>query len=173
QQPIALEFDWRASVKDMSESIGPPHPEVDLIVINGVSVAFEAIVEDGDQIAVYSDADAADIALKQRLIPEVVGAPRFILDTHLGRLASYLRLLGYDTLYRNDYPDDELAQVSHDEHRILLTRDLGVLKRSLVGYGYYVRTTQRRERLREIHARYDLATHAQPFSRCAACNGLL
>lgn len=173
QQPIVLEFDWRASVKDMIESIGPPHPEVDLIVINGVSVGFDAIVEDGDEIAVYSDADAADITPRQRLIPVVAGAPRFILDTHLGRLASYLRLLGYDTLYRNDYPDDELARVSHDEQRILLTRDLGVLKRSLVEYGYYVRTTQRRERLREIHARYDLAAHAQPFSRCAACNGLL
>lgn len=173
EQPIVLEFDWRASVKDMIESIGPPHPEVDLIVINGESIGFDAIVEDGDQIAVYSDADAADITPKQCLIPKVAGPPRFILDTHLGRLASYLRLLGYDTLYRNDYPDDELAQVSHDEQRILLTRDLGVLKRSLVEYGYYVRTTQPNERLGEIHARYDLATHARPFSRCAACNGLL
>ncbi|MCB9459154.1 MAG: Mut7-C ubiquitin/RNAse domain-containing protein [Anaerolineaceae bacterium] len=173
EQTITHHFDWRASVKDMIESIGPPHTEIDLIVANGESIGFDTIVKDGDAIAVYADSDEAEIEPKQRLIPKVNGAPRFILDTHLGRLASYLRMLGYDTLYRNDYPDDELAQVSHDEKRILLTRDLGVLKRAIVEYGYYVRTTQPRQRLSEIHARYDLATFAKPYTRCMSCNGLL
>ena len=110
---------------------------------------------------------------KFRLIPELTGRPRFILDTHLGRLASYLRMMGFDTLYRNDYPDDELAEVSNAEQRILLTRDVGLLKRSLVVHGYYVRTTNPRQRLHEIVNRYHLAELVEPFKFCLRCNGNL
>ena len=48
--------------------------------------------------------------------------PRFVIDNHLGRLAIYLRILGFDSLYRNDYQDEELAQVAEAELRVLLTR---------------------------------------------------
>ncbi|QPC81878.1 twitching motility protein PilT [Phototrophicus methaneseepsis] len=172
-QPIEHSFDWRASVKDMIESLGPPHTEVDLIMMNGQSVGFEAIVEDGAHIEVYSDASAVNITDKIQLRPPYPGTPRFVLDTHLGRLASYLRMLGFDTLYNNAYPDDELARISSEETRIVLTRDIGVLKRGIVTYGYYVRNTQPRQRILEINERYGLAAYAQPFLRCMKCNGLL
>jgi uncharacterized protein with PIN domain len=172
-QPIVHSFDWRASVKDMIESLGPPHTEVDLITINEHSVGFEAIVEDGDVINVYSDAESVKVPDKVALRPPYPGTPRFVLDTHLGRLASYLRLLGFDTLYSNTYPDDELARISDEETRILLTRDIGVLKRGIVTYGYYVRNTQPRQRIHEVNRRYGLAQFAQPFLRCMKCNGLL
>src|SRR5262245_39828631 len=85
-------FDWKASVKDMLESLGPPHPEFALIIASGKSVGLDYIVQPGDDIHVYPDFDAVDVTPKVRLIPPYPGRPRFILDQHLGRLAAYLRM---------------------------------------------------------------------------------
>ena len=82
-------------------------------------------------------------------------------------------MMGYDTLYRNDYHDEELAQVSHDEGRVLLTRDVGLLKRGIVTYGYFVRATNREKQLAEITQRYGLAQWITPFKRCMKCNGVV
>jgi len=174
-KPITHSWDWKASIKDMIESFGVPHPEIDLIVVNGKSVDFEYIMQDGDEVYVYPVPYflTHPLANKKRIIPEFEGRARFILDTHLGRLASYLRMMGFDTLYRNDYPDDELAEVSNAEQRILLTRDIGLLKRSLVLHGYYVRNTNPRKRLHEISKRYHLIDHIEPFKFCMKCNGQL
>jgi hypothetical protein len=172
-ETITHQFDSGATVKDRIESLNVPHPEVELIVVNDTSVGFDYQVQDGDEIHAYPSFDAVDIADKVRLVPPYPGKPRFILDTHLGRLAGYLRMMGFDTLYRNDYEDDVLAQVSHDEDRILLTRDVGVLKRGLVTYGYFVRNTKPQKRLEEISERYNLADHADPFTYCMTCNGRL
>lgn len=174
-KPIIHEWDWKASVKDMIESLGVPHPEIDLLIVNDTSVDLDYIVEDGDNIHVYPMPyfHTHPHANKTRIIPAYDDRPRFILDTHLGRLASYLRMMGFDTLYRNDYPDDELAEVSSAEQRILLTRDVGLLKRSLVVYGYYVRNTNPRKRLHEVAQRYDLIEQMQPFQFCMRCNGEL
>ncbi|MBZ0288927.1 MAG: Mut7-C ubiquitin/RNAse domain-containing protein, partial [Anaerolineae bacterium] len=91
-KPIEHPFDWRGSVKDMIESLGVPHPEIDLLVANGASVDFDTIVEANDQIDVYSDATAVDVLPKVPLRPPLEGCPSFILDQHLGRLAAYLRM---------------------------------------------------------------------------------
>lgn len=168
---ITHEFDWRASIKDMIESLGVPHSEIALLLVNDTSVDFSYLVQDGDQIHAYAQFDAVDHPHKVHLRPPHTGRARFILDTHLGRLAAYLRMLGFDTLYRNDYPDDELAQVSNAETRILLTRDVGLLKRSLVTYGYFVRNTD--PRLREVLARFGLMDSVELFKHCMKCNGLL
>jgi hypothetical protein len=173
RKPINRNFDWRGSVKDMIESLNVPHPEVELIVVNGESVDFDYIVENADDIHVYPITHNADVYPQLPLRPTYADKPRFILDTHLGRLAAYLRMAGFDTLYRNDYPDDELAEVAYEENRILLTRDIGLLKRSLVIYGYFVRETNPQRRLIEIVQRYKLAEYTSPFARCTRCNGLL
>jgi hypothetical protein len=171
-QRIEHVFEWRASIKDMIESLGVPHPEIDLIVVNGAAVDFSYIVESGDEIHAYPPQHSATVAALP-LRPPYPGRPAFILDQHLGRLAAYLRMLGFDTLYRNDYHDEELARVSHEEQRILLTRDIGLLKRSLVVYGCYVRETNRQRQLAEIMQRYHLKDVMQPFRHCMKCNGLL
>ena len=167
-------FDWQGSIKDMVESLGPPHTEIDLLVVNGVSVDFEVQVMPDDRVEVYDRAESCDLPLKMPLRPPYpLIRPRFVLDTHLGRLAGYLRLLGYDTLYRNDYPDDELARISHDETRILLTRDIGLLKRSPVTYGRWIRATDPRKKLAEVLQYYALIAAIRPFTVCLRCNGRL
>ena len=160
------------SVKDLIESRGVPHPEVGRILIDGVSAGFDALVHDGNRIDVYPCArvnlpQADDLQCRP-------SAPlRFILDVHLGTLARYLRLLGFDTLYRNDCSDAELAATSANKNRILLTRDVGLLKRGMVRFGHFVRSTRPEEQLREVVFRYGLADTAEPFTRCIRCNGLL
>ena len=166
-------FDWRASIKDMIESLGVPHAEVELIVVNGVSVDFAYIVQPGDQIEVYPRWDAVPVDPRLPLRPPRPECTRFVLDAHLGRLAAYLRMVGFDTLYRNDYDDEELARISNAESRILLTRDIGLLKRSMVIYGYFIRETNPRRQLAEVMRRFDLFRSITPFKHCMKCNGLL
>jgi uncharacterized protein with PIN domain len=159
-----------STVRDRIESLGVPHTEVDLILVNGNSVDFAYRVADGDRISVYPVFEALDIAPLARLRPAPLRDPRFVLDVHLGRLAAYLRLMGFDALYRNCFTDEQLAAVSRDEHRILLTRDVGLLKRSAVTHGYFVRQTAVARQMAEVVARFDLCRLVRPFTRCLRCN---
>ena len=161
----------RGSIKDAIEALGVPHPEVDLILVNGDSVGFDYLVQDGDRISVFpqfTNLEVSDISLVQ---PAPLDQPRFVLDVHLGKLATYLRLLGFDALYRNDYNDDELAQISSQEQRILLTQDRGLLKRSKVIYGYSVRSVNPEEQTVEVMQRFNLHDAIAPLKRCPRCNG--
>ncbi len=167
------DFVGRSSVKDMIEAIGVPHTEIDLILVNGRSVDFSYIVQDGDRISVYPVFESFDITPLLRLRPRPLRISRFVLDTHLGKLARYLRMLGFDALYRNDYDDQTLALLASAEPRILLTRDQGLLKRRIVTHGYYVRAVKPREQLEEVLARLDLYRSMRPFERCINCNGVL
>jgi hypothetical protein len=125
------EFLVSGSVKDVIEALGVPHTEVDVILANGQSVDFSYRVQSGGRLSVYPQFEAIDIPPTVRLSPAPLRRVCFILDTHLGRLAAYLRMVGFDTVYRRDYTDRELARISVDENRILLTRDLGLLDRLL------------------------------------------
>ncbi len=171
--PFVHHFHARASVKDMIESLGVPHTEIDLILVNGESVDFSYIVQDGDHISVYPVFESFDITPVLRVRPRPLREPRFVLDTHLGKLAAYLRMMGFDALYRNDYEDAELACISRDERRTLLTRDRGLLKRSMVTHGYCVRSTHPRQQIIEVLRRFDLLRMVEPFKRCIRCNGPL
>lgn len=173
QATFSHHFDGQPSIKDTIEALGIPHTEVDVILVNGNAVDFSYLLHDGDRVSVYPPFEHMDIGPAVRVRPNPLPEARFVLDVHLGRLAAYLRMLGFDTLYRNDYDDPELAQISRDEGRILLTRDRGLLKRSMVKHGYSVRSTNPRDQLVEVVKRYDLFSAISPFRRCVNCNGLL
>lgn len=167
---FTLSLERPAAVKDVIEAIGAPHTEVDLILVNGVSVDFNYRVQDGDRISVYPVFESLDISPIIRLRPQPLREMRFVLDVHLGKLALYLRVLGFDTLYRNDYGDQELAAISATDHRVLLTRDLGLLKRGAVTHGYFVRATDPERQVIEVVRRFDLFGALAPFGRCLRCN---
>jgi uncharacterized protein len=162
-----------ASVKDVIEAQGVPHTEVDLLLVNGEPADFRRVVSDGDRLAVYPVFESFDIAGVSRVRPEPLRDTRFVLDVHLGRLARYLRLAGFDTWYRNDANDAELARASACERRILLTRDHGLLKRSVVTHGYCVRETSAARQFAEVVRRFDLRRLVRPFTRCTCCNAAL
>ena len=166
-------FDGMPAVKDRIEALGVPHMEVDLILVDGEPVGFKYRLRGGERVAVYPMFECFELAEDTRLRPEPLREPRFVLDVHLGRLASYLRLLGFDTLYRNDYGDEELLAISRTEDRILLSRDTGLLKRSALTHGAFLHATDPRRQLREACDRFRLDTRIAPFTRCARCNGLV
>src|SRR5579884_3279054 len=172
-QTLEKTFLVASTVKDLIESFGVPHPEVELITANGVSVGFDCSVRDGDRIAVYPMFEGLDVSRELRVRPEPLRDPKFVLDVHLGKLAAYLRMIGFDTFYRNCLRDPELVRVSVDQRRILLTRDRGLLKYGELTRGYWLRETDSRGQLAEVVGRFDLAGAMRPFTRCMACNGVL
>ena len=173
QRSFVHAFNGTPAVKDRIESLGVPHTEVALILVDDAAVAFSHRLRGGERVAVYPLAAAAGLALasKPRPLREPLDGPRFVLDVHLGRLAAYLRLLGFDCLYRNDYADEELLAIAQAAHRVLLTRDTGLLKRAAIVHGAYLHATEPRLQLREVLDRFDLAGSIAPFTRCARCNG--
>jgi uncharacterized protein with PIN domain len=166
-------FNGTPSVKDAIEAIGVPHTEVDLILVDGESVDFARRLAGGERVAVYPIFERLDISPVARLRAQPPRPTRFVLDVHLGRLARYLRLLGFDTLYRNDYDDDAIIAIARDESRVILTRDRGLLKHGAVKHGYWVRATAPRQQLAEVVRVFDLRGSARPFTRCIRCNGEL
>ena len=170
---VSRTFDVPGSVKDMIEACGVPHTEVDLILANGESVDFSYQVGDGDRISVYPVFEAFDISSIVRVRPQALRQVRFVLDGHLGRVARYLRLVGFDTAYSNAWSDHELVLISTGQHRILLTRDVGLLKHGAVTHGYFVRAIDPLQQLTEIVRRFHLADCLAPFTRCMQCNGSL
>jgi uncharacterized protein with PIN domain len=161
------------TVKHLIEALGIPHTEIDLILVNGTSVDFDYLVDENDNVSVYPMFESIDIESISMIRQDPLREPKFINDSHLGKLADYLRLLGFDTLYRNDIQDAELVDVSLAENRIILTRDRGVLKRKVVRRGYLVRADLPKDQVIEVLRRFDLAAHAKPYSRCSLCNGIL
>lgn len=162
-----------ASVKHMIEALGVPHTEVELILVDGVSVDFAHRLRDGERVSVYPVFSAIDIEPHVRLRPPLPEVRRFIADAHLGQLARHLRMLGFDVLYRNDYDDAELAGIAAAEQRIVLTRDRDLLIRKEIVYGCYLHALACEEQVAEVVARFKLAPSVRAFSRCLSCNGEL
>lgn len=156
-------------VKDSIESLGVPHPEVAHIKANGNFVTFDYRVNNDDNIEVFPYFCILDV---ESIVPIKPAEIKFMLDVHLGGLAKYLRMAGIDTLYNNeDWGDKYIAETGGKENRIVLSRDIGLLKRSSVTYGYFVRNKDSYEQFKEISERYKLKEVFKPFSRCIRCNG--
>lgn len=170
---FACRYQDHPSVKDLLESIGVPHPEIDLILVNGESVAFFYAVRSDDRISVYPRFRSIELSGLTRVGVAPPSPARFALDGHLGRLARHLRLAGFDTWYDKEVNDERLVAVAGREGRILLTRDLALLKRSAVTHGYYVRSIVSWRQMVEVLRRFDLLPSLQPFRRCLDCNGML
>jgi uncharacterized protein with PIN domain len=170
---IPYDLNGPVAVKHPIEALGIPHPEVDAILANGQAVGFSYRVQAGDNLEVYPGAGESEDDSQVHLRPALSYPPRFILDNHLGRLATYLRLFGFDALYPDESKDENLAQVSGEEGRVLLTRDQDLLKRKAVIYGYWLRSKDPRQQLLAVFQRYRLKASIRPWRRCLRCNGHL
>lgn len=173
KQSFTYHFFGNPMVKDAIEACGVPHPEVELIIVSGMSVGFEYQLKDGDHISVYPEFETLDISPLLKLRGTPLRNTKFIVDVNLGKLAKLLRMLGFDTLYSNQYEDKDIVRLSAKEKRIILTRDQHLLKHKLVTHGYWIRNTNPDKQLREIIQRLDLISRISPFIRCMDCNGLL
>lgn len=155
------------SVKDLLESVGVPHPEIDVVVVNGDVVGFDRLVLGGDRVAAYPPWHAVDVESPVRQPrPE----PRFVLDVHLGTLARRLGVLGLDVDYDTDRDDVALARIATEQDRILLTRDRRLLMRSEIVHGYCPRSDDPDEQVLEVVRRFVAQDDLAPFTRCPRCN---
>ena len=163
----------RTTIRDALNLLAVPASEVDLVLVNGNSVDLSYEVKDGERISFYPVFESFDISSVEKIHPRPLRQPRFILDVHLGKLAYHLRMLGFDTLYKNDYHDSDLLMISSTEGRALLTKDRKLLEEPTVTRGYCVQGKDPREQLLEILRRFDLFNSTDPFTRCLLCNTLL
>ena len=164
-------FRGTPSVKDCIEAMGVPHTEVDVILVDGASVGFDHLLRGGERVAVYPVFERLDVSPVQRLRPAPLRESRFVADVHLGTLARYLRLLGFDTAWNNAMDDSGIIELSLSERRIILTRDRGILRNGRVTHGYWLRNTDPLAQLREVVAALQLGASLRPYTRCMECNG--
>jgi len=173
QRAFGHAFYGTPSVKDTIESIGVPHTEVDVILVDDRSVGFDHLLQGGERVAVYPVFERYDVAPVTRLRPAPLRVTRFIADVHLGSLARHLRLLGFDTTWERDLADEAIVEIARDEKRIILTRDKGILKNGRVTHGYWLRSTDPLRQLDEVVRAIDLGRAIEPYTRCMECNGEL
>lgn len=178
KQTLPYAFSGHPGIKDPIEVFGIPHTEVELIVVNGKSVGFDYQLKEGDRVAVYPvfdhpkhTEDNLDIKPLVKLRDKPLRLTAFIIDSNLGKLARYMRLLGFDALYSNQYSDREVVETGVNEHRIILTRDRRLLHHKIITHGYWVRSVHPQEQVAEVLKRFDLKNQVRPMRHCAACNG--
>lgn len=169
-------FAYRAGegerLADILARLGVPAAEMDLALVNGHPAALSFTPSEGDRVSFYPVFEALDVGGTTKVRLEPLRRPALMADVHLGRLARRLRMMGFDTLYRNDCDDDTLARISLDESRILLTSDRGLAARPELLRVYLVRSADRAGQLKEVVGRFDLPA-AAPFTRCMGCNCVL
>ena len=173
KRPFGCDFKPTQSVKHLIENRGVPHTEVEIILVNGISVDFGYLPADGDRISVYPMFERLDVSPLLRLRERPLRDPRFLADAHLGRLARYLRLLGFDTLFYNDAGDQRLVEISVSERRVLLTRDRALLMHRALTHGCFIHAVAPVKQIEELFERLDLHRLVAPFTRCMECNGHL
>jgi uncharacterized protein with PIN domain len=149
-----------ATVKNAIESLGVPHTEAGRLLVNGDAATLDRIVREGDDIEVF---------------PREGGLPEdepilFLADAHLGGLARFLRMLGFDTLYENALHDRDILRLAARERRTVLTRDRELLKCRDIARGCFVHERKPEAQLREVATRFGLATRMKPFTLCLHCN---
>jgi uncharacterized protein with PIN domain len=166
-------FSGNPTIKDAIEACGVPHPEVEIILVNGISEGFDYHLKDGDRVSIYPLFESLDITRLIKLRDKPLRKTIFIVDVNLGRFARYLRMLGFDTLYNQSHSNQDIIRLSLLDGRIILTRDRNLLKHKIITHGYWLRSSDPFKQLSEIIKRLDLLSSIHPFIRCMACNGLL
>jgi len=160
-----------STLKDTIESLGVPHPEVDLVVVHGAPASFDRKLVEGDDVAVYPRFWSIDVEDRLRVSAPLPVPARFVADVHLAQLTARLRLAGFDV--KAVSADEDVALLSEREGRIALTRDRELLKRKIVRAGCWIRSSDPDDQFVEVLGRFDLVGDMQPFTRCLRCNALL
>jgi len=154
-------------------SLGIPLDEVDLILVNQQPESFDYLLQEGDRVSVYPVFETFDISSVSKLRDKPLRSPAFICDVHLGRLSKYLRMLGFDTLYSNQYTPDKMIEISNHQHKIILSRSMKLITDKRVTHAFWISSANPTEQLHVLIDKLNLATLVNPLSRCLHCNKLL
>lgn len=173
QARVVKSFQLHPSAKDLIESCGVPQVEVYGLKVDNRLESFSYNVADADKLTVYPkrNPDGEDNPYNIREARDLPS--EFIADVHLGKLTRYLRLLGFDTVYKNDAKDTDIIDAALRHNRTVLTRDIGLLKHGRLKHGYWLRSTDPNEQVLEVITYFELADDMHPFTLCMNCNGYL
>jgi len=163
----------KRSIKDAIESLGVPHTEIDLILVNGKSVDFNYILQDKDRVSVYPVFESLNITDVTRLRKLPLRKSKFIADINLGKIAKYMRVLGFDLYFDPMLSPREIVEISNKENRIILTTSRKLLKFKNVSHGIFVRPGSTMQQIKRIIDYLDIEDMVVPFTRCLQCNSLL
>lgn len=161
---FTVKYNGSPSIRNMVHSLKIPHSEIGVVTVNDRNENLEYQLSGGEVVCLKP-------AINQHL--EKIQNKKFVVDVNLGKLAGKLRLLGFDTLFENNFKDDEIVNLSESQKRIILTRDKGIMVRNKVLLGYWIRSSNPKKQLYEVISRLQLKDYIIPFSRCVSCNGLL
>ncbi len=99
---------------------------------------------------------------------------KFIVDINAGKLAKWLRIMGYDTLLFTDQDDGKMINIAMNQQRIVLTKDTQIMKRRLITSGklraILVEGNDFKDQLQQVASALNLKNHLNPFSLCPECN---
>jgi len=99
---------------------------------------------------------------------------RFIVDHNVGKLAKWLRMMGYDSLFFNGDDDSQMVRQALAEGRIILTRDTGIMKRRVINNGrlkaVLIESEEPERQMRQLMTTLDLRENLRPFTLCLECN---
>jgi len=102
---------------------------------------------------------------------------KFIADNNAGKLARWLRMIGYDTLLFKEKDDGKMVEIALKEGRVILTKDTQIIKRRLVTDGklkaIFIEHDDPKAQLQQIVKALNLSYHFRPFSLCLDCNQTL
>ena len=158
---VRVAVDGTSSLGHLVEAAGVPLTEVGGLRVGGLPAEPSHRPRDGEEAEVLA------VRRPQDVPPPV----RFLLDVHLGTLARRLRLVGLDTSYSPDMDDDELLELANAEHRVLLTRDRGLLRRHALWFGAHVDSDDPDTQFTDVLDRF--APPLAPWTRCPSCNAPL
>jgi len=174
QRNITVTCQVHQTVKDAIEALGVPHPEIQLILINGQPAGFDAGLSPGNHVSVYPFYQRIDISSLELANDRPYEQLKFILDVHLGKLAKFLRFAGFDAILLPFLEDHEIVSEAIRQDRIILTRDIGLLKIRDVRYGYWLRSQHPEKQFLEVIHQFQIKrSDFAPWERCSICNNVI
>jgi uncharacterized protein with PIN domain len=107
----------------------------------------------------------------------LISAPKFIVDCNVGKLAKWLRLMGYDTQFFDGRDDFHLVAMAQAEGRVILTRDTRIVKRRVITSGrlkaVLVQSDEPERQIHQVIEALGLDCRFKPFTICLECNQVL
>ena len=167
---LAYPLTRSASVKDIIESLGVPHTEVGRICFNNREIDFAFVPDMPGNLHVHSIDPPFDVLTPSLLRPEPLDRIWFIADVNVLKLGRLLILLGFDVAFSSSFTDEQIADLSESESRIVLTRDTTLLKRKKIMFARRIRSNLPYDQVVEVMDFFGLRDQTAFFSRCTQCN---
>ncbi len=170
KQIITYPLNRKASIKNIVESMGVPHTEIGAIVIDGDEVDFNFIPVHSRTAHIFGITKPFDVTIPSLLRPHPLKEIRFIADVNVGKLAKLLRMSGIDTAYATSFSDKTIAAIAEKDGRVVLSKDIGLLKYRKITFGKYIKSIYPEDQLAETISFFRLKNRYRPFSLCLRCN---